>query len=53
MLLFLFNIFLSIIELLQLILEVNKELFKTIKRAIISPDSKNVKGETVIVTGKN
>jgi len=51
MLLCLFNIFLSIIELLYLIIEINKELFRIIKRLIISEDRKSVENETVVITG--
>ena len=52
MLLTLFNIFLSIIELCQLVLVVNQELFRIIKRALIAPERKSVKNETVLVTGR-
>lgn len=51
MLLTLFNIFLSIIELFQLIIQVNKELFIIFKRLLIRPECKNIKGETVVITG--
>lgn len=52
MLLTLFNIFLSIIELCQLVLVVNQELFRIVKRMLIAPERKSVKNETVVVTGK-
>lgn len=53
MLLTLFNIFLSIIELCQLVLEVNKELFRIVKRTLIASERKSVKNETVVVTGRS